>query len=313
MSQKIVFGLTLPVAQNIKEAIEKEMMWLFSDIQSVCRYRREGIYQYVKQQKDSLIIMEEFLQGRDSYPIEELQQLADLGNNRIVFLMDYSHVGDDYVKGLYCCGIYDGLYLDDAAPKVIMELVRHGRTNEQARNYYGIQTLRDAEKKGNVVNEEWLGTYLEYLEAETGSGELGEKYRFVSTRLGAEENRVLAASLAGEVAGQLRGNEVFEFYRGTNKGKRSFFFRGKKAGKSQEAPAQQEVINTLETVIQQEETKPLIPVGVQENISEKDDEIFGAIDRFWALGNNEAAEVEPDQEQADLLVMFGGYLKIIDV
>lgn len=312
MSQKIVFGLTLPVAQDIKEATEKEMTRLFPDIQSVCRYRREGIYQYVKQQEDTLIIMEEFLQGRDSYPIEELQQLADLGNNRIIFLMDHSHAGDDYVKALYCCGIYDGLYLDEAAPKEIMELVRHGRTNEQARNYYGIQTLRDAEKEGNVMNEERLGAYLEYLEAEAGSGDLGEKYRFVSTRLGAEENRVLAASLAGEVAGQLRGNEVFEFYKGASKGKRPFFFRGKKTGKNQEAPVQQEIAKALETPIQQEETKPLKPVRVQENIPEKEDEIFGAIDRFWALENNEVAEFESDQEQADLLVMFGGYLKVID-
>lgn len=307
-----MFGLTLPVAKDIKEAIEKEMMRLFPDIQSVCRYRREGIYQYVKQQEDTLIIMEEFLQGKDSYPIEELQQLADLGNNRIIFLMDHSHAGDDYVKALYCCGIYDGLYLDEAAPKEVIELVQHGRTNEQARNYYGIQTLRDAEKEGNVVNEERLGAYLEYLEAEAGSGDLGEKYRFVSTRLGAEENRVLAANLVREVAGQLRGNEVFEFYRGTNKGKRSFFFRGKKSGKNQEVPAPQEVTKALETPMPQEETKPLMPVRVQENISEKEDEIFGAIDRFWALGNNGAAAFEPDQEQADLLVMFGEYLKVID-
>lgn len=227
-----MFGLTLPVAQDIKDATEKEMMRLFPDIQSVCRYRREGIYQYVKQQEDTLVIMEEFLQGRDSYPVEELQQLADLGNNRIIFLMDHSHTGDDYVKALYCCGIYDGLYLDEAAPKEVMELVQHGRTNEQAMNYYGIQTLRDAEKEGNVVNEERLGAYLEYLEAEAGNGDLGEKYRFVSTRLGAEENRVLAASLAGEVAGQLRGNEVFEFYRGASKGKRPFFLRGKRQGKT---------------------------------------------------------------------------------
>ncbi len=215
MSQKIVFGLTLPVAQDMKEAVEKEMMRKFPNVQSVCRYRREGIYQYVKQQEDTLIIMEEFLQGKDSYPMEELQQLTDLGNNRVIFLMDHSHVGDDYAKTLYCCGIYDGLYLDEATPKEVMKLVQNGRTNEQARNYYGIQTLRDAEKKGNVVNEERLGAYLEYLETEAGSGELGEKYRFVSTRLGAEENRVLAASFAEEVVRHLRGNEVFEFYRGS--------------------------------------------------------------------------------------------------
>ena len=54
MSRKIVFGLTLSVAQNIKEEIEQEILRKISDIQSVCRYRREGIYQYVKQQEDVL-------------------------------------------------------------------------------------------------------------------------------------------------------------------------------------------------------------------------------------------------------------------
>lgn len=311
MSQKIVFGLTLPVAQDMKAAVEKEMMRKFPNVQSVCRYRREGIYQYVKQQEDTLIIMEEFLQGKDSYPIEELQQLTDLGNNRVIFLMDHSHVGDDYAKTLYCCGIYDGLYLDEATPKEVMKLVQNGRTNEQARNYYGIQTLRDAEKKGNVVNEERLGAYLEYLEAEAGSGELGEKYRFVSTRLGAEENRVLAASFAEDVVRHLRGNEVFEFYRGSGKGKRHLFQRGRKVGKKPpDVLMQQEDIKTSEVPIQQEGAKASMPVSVQENISETEDEIFGAIDRFWAIGNSGMAE--PEHEQADLLHMFGGYLKIID-
>lgn len=176
--------------------------------------------------------MEEFLQGRDSYSEEELRQLADLGNNRIIFLMDRSHAGDDYVKALYCCGIYDGLYLDDAGPKEIMKLILNGRTNAQARNYYGIRILRDAEKDSGLVNEERLGEYLEYLEAGTDSGELGEKYRFVSGRLGAEENRVLAASLAAETAEGLRGNEVFGFYRGTGRGKRHLFPWRKKRGGS---------------------------------------------------------------------------------
>ena len=96
------------------------------------------------------------MQGKDSYPADELQQLTDLGNNRVIFLLDRRHIGDDYVKALYCCGIYDGLYLDEATPKEILKLVWRSRTNEQARKYYGIQTFRDAEKDGNFVNEERL-------------------------------------------------------------------------------------------------------------------------------------------------------------
>lgn len=82
MTQKVVFGLSLSVAQEFKEAMEKEMLQRFPGIQSVCRYRREGLYQYVKQQEEALIIMEEYLQGGESYPVEELQKLTDLDNNR---------------------------------------------------------------------------------------------------------------------------------------------------------------------------------------------------------------------------------------
>ena len=301
MSRKIVFGLTLSVAQNIKEEIEQEILRKISDIQSVCRYRREGIYQYVKQQEDVLIIMEEFLQGRDSYPIEELQQLTDLGNNRVIFLLDRSHAGSDYIKALYCCGIYDGLYLDEAVPKEIMKLVWQGRTTEQARKYYGIQTSRDAEKSENFVNEECLGLYMEYLEAESGNKELGEKYRFVSTRLGEEENRVLAANLTKEAAMQLRGNEVFEFYKGTDKKKRSLFPWKRKAEKplNIDIPQKKSEDNTV-----------IMPVSipVQEDSSLEEDEIFHAIDRFWAMESRDLGDTMTE----DLLVMFGGYLKTID-
>jgi len=49
---------------------------------------------------------------------------------------------------------------------------------------------------------------------------------------------------------------------------------------------------------------------VRENIPETEDDIFSAIDRFWELDVNGVTESEP--EQTDLLVMFGGYLKIVD-
>ena len=309
MNQKIVFGLTLPVAQSIKEEVEREILKKTPNIQSVSRYRREGIYQYVVKQQENnvLVILEELLQGRDSYPVNELQQLTDLGNNRVIFLLDRRHIGGDYVKALYCCGIYDGLYLDEATPKEILKLVWHSRTNEQARKYYGIQTFRDAEKDGNFVNEERLDLYMEYLEAEADSEELGEKYRFVSTRLGAEENRILAANLAEEVTGKIRGNEVFEFYKGTNKGKRRLFPWKKKAEKD----TKPEIITTQ---TEPENYETVMSVSEPEYREMEEDEIFSAIDRFWMIGNHELEKTkeEMNHAQPDLLRMFGDYLKTID-
>lgn len=300
--QKLLFGLTLPVSEKVKDAVEDEVTRRFPGIQTVCRYRKEGIYQYVSQQDSVLVIMEENLQGGGPYTMEEMQQLTDLGNNRIIFLMEQDHVGDEYVKMLYCCGIYDALYLEDASPKEIIRLIHQGRTGEQARKYYGILTLRDTERMANMVNEVQLGAYIEFIEAETDREELGKRYRFASTRLGTEENRILAASLTGEAAQKLKGNEVFEYYKGGNRERRRLFSRSKKAGKAPEESTQQ-------TDTKQTERKPVMPRPVSSKDAKQDeDEIYSAIDRFWEV--NGGGQV--DEEDANLLVMFGGYLKTID-
>lgn len=295
MTQKVVFGLSLSVAQEFKEAMEKEMLQRFPGIQSVCRYRREGLYQYVKQQEEALIIMEEYLQGGESYPVEELQKLTDLDNNRIVFLMSHEHVGDNYVKALYCCGIYNGLYLDEVSPKEIMKLLQHERTNEQARSYYGIQMLRDVERRGNIVNGEQLSIYLEYLENEPKSEELREQYCFISARLSAEENRILVANLARGTAERLQGNEVFEFYKGTKKGKHHMFLRKRK------------LEGTPKQSTQLEEGQNTISVLSRENITNADDKITEVMDQFWAAGDDSAAGTEIDMRS-----ILGEYLKRID-
>lgn len=88
LERKILFGLTLAVSKQIRNDLERTAARKIPCLQSVCRYRKDGIYQYVKQQPENvLIILEENLQGASPYTAEEIQQLTDLGNNRIIFLM----------------------------------------------------------------------------------------------------------------------------------------------------------------------------------------------------------------------------------
>lgn len=86
--QKLLFGLKLDTAKKIKDKVETEILRKYPEMQTVCRYRKEGIYQYLKEQEHTLVIMEENLQGGSGYTPTELQQLTDLGNSRIIFLMD---------------------------------------------------------------------------------------------------------------------------------------------------------------------------------------------------------------------------------
>lgn len=47
--RSLLFGLTLPVSEKVKDAVEGEVMRRFPGMQTVCRYSKEGIYQYVSQ------------------------------------------------------------------------------------------------------------------------------------------------------------------------------------------------------------------------------------------------------------------------
>lgn len=310
--QKLLFGLSLGTAKKMKDQVEAEILQKYPEMQTVCRYRKEGIYQYLKEQEHTLVIMEENLQGGSGYTTVELQQLTDLGNSRIIFLMDRAHWGDDYVKALYGCGISDGLYLEEAAPREVLSLVFHARSQEEARKYYGIQVLRDAEKAEGMVNEEKLGVYLEYIEEEAESRERGDKYRFVSTRLSAEENRILAASISGEVARSLAGNEVYAFYRGGVRGKRRFLKRRKSPGETDNLAVPQKPLMASSM----EEPKGCLHMDVNEmgeTVSEDgEDEMLCAMERFWAVGGGKDTDGAEGGDRTELLAIFAGYLKTID-
>lgn len=302
--QKLLFGLSLGTSQKMKSQIEAEVLRKYPNVQIVCRYRKEGIYQYLKEQEYTLVIMEENLQGGSGYMPRELQQLTDLGNNRIIFLMDRVHSGDDYVKALYGCGISDGLYLDEADPEEVLALVFRARGQESARKYYGIQLLRDAEKANGVVNEEKLGAYLEYIEDAAESGERGEKYRFVSTRLSAEENRILAASISREVAYSLAGNEVFTFYRGDGLKKRFSLKRWRRDGEADRTAAPQEPLP--------EEHDACMCMETSENLPEGDEgEMLYAMDKLRAASERHTACMEEDGG-TEMLAMLAGYLNTVD-
>ncbi|MDE5824488.1 MAG: hypothetical protein K2H91_07390 [Lachnospiraceae bacterium] len=103
-------------------------------------------------------------------------QLTDIGENRIIFLLDKIHYGDDYIKLLYAYAIYDALFLDEAEPRRFLTLLKKMRTNAEARKYYGIETSRDREKADNIANTEYLNSYLEFVETGMLAEDADQKY-----------------------------------------------------------------------------------------------------------------------------------------
>lgn len=323
MERKILFGLTLPVSRQIRGDLEQAAARKIPCLQSVCRYRKDGIYQYAKQQQEEiLIILEENLQGASPYTAEEVQQLTDLGNNRIIFLLDQCHHGDEYVHDLYCCGVYDAIYLDEVSADRVMKLIKDGRNCAQSREYYGITTLRDAERQRNIADEEYLNAYLECVEDGRGTEDINSRYRFATTRLGSEENQILAGSITASVAGELVGNELYQFYKGGNKEKRRWFRKRKpfvfqeidtfpeEDGETGTAPVSeqemdQEVGETRKTDIGMLES--------EEKQGNDAEDMFAAMERFRMMMAVDTEKSFVDTKEADLLILMGNYLRTVDV
>lgn len=320
MERKILFGLTLPVSRQIRGDLEQAAARKIPCLQSVCRYRKDGIYQYAKQQQEEiLIILEENLQGASPYTAEEIQQLTDLGNNRIIFLLDRCHHGDEYVHDLYCCGVYDAIYLDEVSVDGVMKLIKGGRNCAQAREYYGITTLRDAERQRNIADEEYLNAYLECVEEGQGTEDINSRYRFATTRLGSEENRILAGSITASVARELVGNELYQFYKGGNKEKRRWF---RKRGSSiiqdiislSEDEEETGTATVFEQEMEQGTEKTDIGMPESEEKQENDGEdMFAVMERFRMMMTADTQISFADTKETDLLILMGNYLKAVDM
>lgn len=316
-----MFGLTLPVSRQVRGELEQTAARKIPCLQTVCRYRKEGIYQYAKQQQEEiLIILEENLQGASPYTAEEIQQLADLGNNRIIFLMDRCHYGDEFVHALYCCGVYDAVYLDEVSADGIMGLIKDGRNCAQAREYYGICTLRDAERQRNLVNEECLNAYLECIEEGRGTEEINERYRFAATRLGTEENRILAGSITASVANELVGNELYQFYKGGAKEKRRWFPKRKSPVVQDTAVPLSEDFDEM-TDLEQETEEEIVDTGnrtaeISETVERSEPEtedMFAVMERFRMMTATDAENSVTDTKGTDLMIVMGNYLRTVDV
>lgn len=323
---KILYGLSLETSEKLREPLERELRRKGKGLQTVCRYRKEGVYQYAKDQADDLLlILEENLQGGNPYEKEELMQLTDIEGNRIIFLLNRTHYGDDYIKLLYACGIHDALFLDDVDTRKIMMMLKKNRTNAEVRKYYGIETARDREKSGNIANMEYLNAYLEFVETGMLAEDVDQKYRFAVSRLSTKENRALAASLPRSVTRMLQGNELYQHYIGGGKKKRGLLGIGKKEKQDKEGLTRdlpREVRRIPLAIAEERETAIFIQnekaVHIMKDIYDSQDneneDMLEVMDRYrtYYMEGTSDSPYANDENETNILMSMGTYLKQID-
>ena len=321
---KILYGLSLETSEKLREPLEQELGRKGKSLQTVCRYRKEGVYQYTKDQEEGgiLLILEENLQSGSPYEKEELMQLTDIGENRIIFLLDKSHYGDDYIKLLYACGIYDALFLDEADSRRFLTLLRNERTSAEARKYYGIETARDREKADNIANTEYLNSYLEFVETGMLADDVDQKYRFAASRLSTRENRVLAASLPGPVTHMLQGNELYQHYIGVGKKKRGLLGLGRKEKQDTESVPQalsEDIRRTPSAIAEEREIVASAQNEREAQLTKggydsQEEDMLQVMDRYRTYYMEETQDLPyaDDGNAADLMMVMGTFLKQID-
>lgn len=201
-----------------------------------------------------------------------------------------------------------------------MGLIKDGRNCAQAREYYGICTLRDAERQRNLVNEECLNAYLECIEEGQGTEEINERYRFAATRLGAEENRILAGSITALVADELVGNELYQFYKGGAKEKRRWFPKRKSPVVQNTAASSSDDFDEMKDFEQETEEEILCTGNPTTEISETVDksepdaeDMFAVMERFRMMTAADAENSVTDTKGTDLMIVMGNYLRTVDV
>lgn len=314
---RIVYGLTLETGKWLRAEIEHGVQSAGIVTMPICRYRKEGVYQYMTEQQESVLILEEGLQASSPYVAEDIIKLTDTGKSKILFLLDRKHYGTDYTKTLYLCGILNAVYTDEVSGTELVRLLLSGRTNEEARKYYGIELHRDAQKNLAEINSAYLDMYLKYIEDSTLQSEMDSRYSFAASQLSSAENKVLIESLSPEVSRFLEGNETYRQYR-SGRERRGFFTRLAEAGARKK---QQEPLVEAGSVSNGLEAEP--PTGFEPEPdmswkasgclgeSEREEDMLAVLDRFRRFRGNEGGG-EEQVVKRDTLIEFGHYLQTLD-
>lgn len=318
---RVVYGLTLETGKRLRIEIEQAARDAEIEILPICRYRKEGIHQYITEQQDqAALILEEGFQASSPYTEDDIIKLTEIGKSPILFLLDQRHYGTSYMKTLYLCGILNAVFMNDATGEKLVRLLLSGRTNEEARDYYGIQLHRDAQKEQAEVNSEYLDCCLSYIEDSTMRSEIEARYHFVSSRLSPKENMVLAGSLPSDISRFLDKDEVYRHYQSDTE-KKGFIMRLVAATRRKPLNAMlDENMSSKELLFQRKNMESYIPQASLEQPLKLDTEedMLGILERFRnysqcdSQNDNKNDSNKESQPPFDSLMEFGHYLQAMD-
>ena len=242
----ILCGLSSEASDDICGALTETACSKGYEAVCVSRYRKEGIRQYISEHPEfRLLVLQESMQSSYPYKAEELAELMDDYNLNIVISIRKSHRANTYMKVLYTAGILNALYEEDATAENIIERILYPRTRRECREYYQIATAADAMKSLDIVDEERMKEYLDYIEDSKNKEEIVKRYQYVANSLKIIENIYLVEHFSEGVRDTLDSEEIYQQVIGFRERKR----RGWPFRKKQELPVALKVMKQPEKEI----------------------------------------------------------------
>lgn len=227
---KIVCGFSNEESASIREKLTEAAAKRDLELSFISRYRKEGVYQYLQEHEDyNIVVLQEILQNSSPYTAEDLAELEDIRNLNVIISLNKNHYGDRYMRILYAAGITNALYEEDASAEKIINLMLNNRNRKSCRQYYGIKTLSDVEQVLNIVDQNRIDKYADYI-LNGGSMEgAANRYKFSVERLNSAENMELVGILPVYLREELTDLPQYQRYFELACGKKHWFRRKKKS------------------------------------------------------------------------------------
>ncbi len=146
---------------------------------------------------------------------------------------------------------------------------------------------------------------------------IDSRYRFATTRLGAEENRILAGSITASVVRELVGNELYQFYKGGSKERHRWFPRKKPSRVQDTITLFEEEFDMSEVEQETEQETREIAESCEEMTESVDtpecevEDMLDIMERFRRAATSEADKFSAETE--DLMILMGNYLRAVDL
>lgn len=106
-------------------------------------YGKSRLFNCLESRDDIQVIILSEYQGRERMSPEDIEQIESTSKTNgmvIIPVVNQQERGNSYLAQLFSLGIYTAVYENDSAPANLANLILHGRSRTETKEYYGIST-----------------------------------------------------------------------------------------------------------------------------------------------------------------------------